>query len=197
MGDTIEQYSASEFKFYTKGQKDFLIRQEKKYLENWFSIITSFLNDNVFADSKLVGNEVLNRHVIFHQLQLTTYHTLENYIKLFNTIKFIYWIFSKVEKTPILNEMDTGTFITKRIQYEEIIKKANKLAIHKHAILGSYCLHDKSHYNLFREYQSIYADLTLKQKLLLKLKRMGDNLRSGIELGKIWGFNPTKIKKQN
>jgi len=141
--DLLELYIDTESQHLNKQQKDFLISLKSKYLENWVSIINSFFNDSIFAHSdNLEAGNLLNRHMIFHQLKIVPYHTLENYIKLFNAIKFMSWMFLKMEQKPILNQIDDDLYIRKRIHYEEIIKKSAGLLIHKNALLNSYSLHN-------------------------------------------------------
>jgi hypothetical protein len=149
----------NEQEFNTQ-QLDYLISQERKELDNWFANMHLFYVENLFAQT---GDEseygVLNRHSIFHALSLNIYHTEENYIKLFNSLIFIGWIFLQVEGQSLLfpssKEDDTRIYLNRRQHYESLIQKSEALVVHKHSLLKKYPLHNGRDFVRRNEFKKI------------------------------------------
>ncbi len=150
-------------------QKKHLIKQSRKCLGNWTSMLEIFINESLFSHSNYnnKGN-TLNRHIILHSLENNKYDTLENYIKLFNSLTFINWFFIKIEKNSILNEIDNETFINKRLYYEKIIEYSNKTTTYKNLILKNHTLHTENELYRKNSYESIYKGLSFKLRLYFK-----------------------------
>lgn len=185
--DVIVKYEASLKSYtdingkdisFTPQQIKHLVSQERKYIENWYSIIESFFKDSLFANTDSITNDdSLNRHSILHLLKKEKYYSLKNYIRLFNSLKFLVWVFLRLEGQSILNHIETEIFIKKRLQYEAIIGKSNELITHKQVILSGYELHDSIEYNHTINYSKLSDGLGLKSKLILKIRRKLDEIK--------------------
>lgn len=178
-----EKYFDEHNSSLNKQQADYLKALEKRRLDNWFLNIDSFFTDSLFANSNSLNNgQILNRHSIFHALSLNIYHTKENYIKLFNALIFIAWVFLLYENKSLLaNDADSKS-LTKRLQYESLIKKSEKLLVHKHCILKEYRLYNKKDLKDTHELRTLSKNLSLKYRLLLKLRNYLDTLYSKWDL---------------
>lgn len=179
--------------YFNQQQREYLLTQERKYFENWSSIIDIFLKDSLFAHSNSCNeNELLNRHSIVHLLETNKYFTLENYIRLFNALKFLAWLFLKYEKKSILLSDSTEVYIRKRMQYEEIIKKSESLVLHKQAILRDYNLHVDSKVGHSDKVETLTKNLSLKHKLVLKILKKRDELKEKRKIN-----NPQHVSKHS
>ena len=156
---------------YNKQKEEYLLKQERKYFDDWFDAIEKFMKESLFASTETVNPTVeLNRHEIMHSLALRPYDTLENYIKLFNCLRFLVWVFLQIENKSILNTIETKTFINKRLLYEAIIDQSEKLLPIKNAILRDYSLNTQISFSRKISFKSIFNEYSFKIKLALRLK---------------------------
>ncbi len=178
--DIIEKYQVALIKGtnnekLTPKQIDYLVSLQRKYINNWYAIIDSFFRDSLFANTKEdTNNDHLKRHSIMHFLEKEKYYTLENYIRLFNALKFLTWIFLRLEGGSILNMIDDDTFIKKRLQYEAIIDKSKSLIKHKQVILIDYKKHNPEEYYKNIKYQKLENGLSFRGKIYLRIRRRLD-----------------------
>lgn len=175
--------SGYESSSYDKNQINHLISFHRKYYDNWTLIINTFLEKSLFAhtDINLPDNN-LNRHLILHFIDIKKYHSLGNYIKLFNCLKFLVWLFLTLERKSILNNIQNQIFLEKRLLYEELIKQSEKLTPIKHAILKEYDLNNKSDLSHNPTYELFNKDLSTGGKIYLYIQKKMLFFRSKIEL---------------
>lgn len=153
---------------YNKQQIKYLMSLHRRYYNNWVSIIDDFLKDSLFAHSENNHpDNYLNRHSILHLLEINKYNSIENYIKLFNCLKFLSWLFLRLEKKSILNNIEPDVFLDKRLLYEELIKVSDNLTSIKYGILKGYELSNKSDLAKNVEFKSINQALSSSKKLYL------------------------------
>lgn len=163
----------SEEKYNTQ-QLDYLVSLERKELDNWFANMHLFYVESLFAQTgEEADHGVLNRHSIFHALSLNIYHTEENYIKLFNSLIFIGWIFLQVEGQTLLfpdsKEDDTRIYLNRIQHYESLIQKSESLIVHKHSLLKKYPLHNGRDFVRRNEFKKITDGFSPKIKAIIKL----------------------------
>ncbi|WP_378185890.1 hypothetical protein ACE939_12335 [Aquimarina sp. W85] len=174
-----------EISLHNKQQIKQLLCYHRKYYDNWVCIIDAFFKKSLFAHtSDNPSNNTLNRHSILHLLEIKNYNSLENYIKLFNSLKFLVWLFLQLEKKSILNNIDDETFMNKRVLYEELIKRSDEITPIKHALLKVYNLNNKSDFSLISNYTPIDKELSIGGKISLYLQRHLLMLSSKSELKK-------------
>jgi len=175
--DIISQYAESIKRMeyygrvieYNQQQQKQLITYERKYLDLFCSIIDDFFKDSLFCfyDGQK-NNSLLNRHQIFHSLNLDIYHTLENYIKLFNSLKFLTWLILRFEKKSILNQIDNKVAFERIVLYEELLAKSGIVTPIKHKILSSYDLYNLMDFKRKPFINDLSRELTFKQKFFVK-----------------------------
>lgn len=171
--ELIERYSEAikDSEQYNIQQKSYLIKLNRKCLNNWIIMLETFINESLFSNSKYNDEKnTLNRHIIFHSLEISKYDTLENYIKLFNSLMYINWFFVKIENNSIFNEIDSETFLQKRLYYENLIKHSEKTTTYKNLILKDYSNHSQSEFYREIKYESLYKDMSFKLRIILKLR---------------------------
>lgn len=156
---------------YNKNQIKNLLNLHRKYYGNWVEIIDSFFSKSLFAhtSNKDLDN-TLNRHSILHLLEIGKYDTIENYIKLFDSLKFLTWLFLQLEKKSIMNQIEDSTFLNKRLLYEDLIHKSKQITPIKNILLKDYTLSNK---DLLQEitYKPINENLSLFGKAYLYVKK--------------------------
>lgn len=156
---------------YNRQQNDHLLKQERKYYDDWFDSIERFLQESLFASTDIVSPDVeLNRHSILHSLELKPYDTLVNYVKLFNCLRFLIWAFLKLERKSLLNNIDNDTFLLKMLMYEDIIKGSEKLFRQKRILMKAYPLYNPENLNKKILPKGLYSETSLKLRLLFKMK---------------------------
>jgi len=156
---------------YNRQQSDHMLKQERRYFDDWFDSIERFLQESLFASTDIINPEVeLNRHSILHSLELKPYDTLENYVKLFNCLRFIIWAFLQLERKSGLNDIDNDTFLRKMLMYEDIIKLSAKLVQQKRVLLKDYPLYNPQNYQKRIILKGLYTGTSLKIRLLFRMK---------------------------
>lgn len=175
--DIISQYSngIKQLEYYGRNielnqqQQKQLITYERQYLDLFCSIIEDFFKNSLFCHSnELKDNSLLNRHKIVHSLNLDIYHTLENYIKLFNSLKFLTWLFLRFEGKSPLSQIDDQVAFKRIVLYEELLAKSNIVIPIKHEILCSYDLYDFSDFKRKPLINELSRKLSFKQKVFVK-----------------------------
>lgn len=156
---------------YNRQKSDYLLKQERKYYNDWFDSIERFLQESLFASTDIINSDVeLNRHSISHSLELKPYDTLENYIKLFNCLRFIIWALLQLERKSVLNDIDDKTFLRKMLMYEDIIKRSAKLFQQKRTLLKDYSLYNPQNFQKHIIPKGLYSGTSLKIRLLFRMK---------------------------
>ncbi len=152
--------------------------QESKYYDDWFESIEMFFNESLFGSTSDIGPSVdLNRHAITHSLSLKPYDTLDNYIRLFNCLRFLIWAFLQFEGKSVLVHIDTETFLRKRFLYEDLIKGSERLLDCKQKLLKDYPLYQPMNFVRTIEIKTIMNDQPLKVKLGLTIRKYLLSLR--------------------
>lgn len=105
----FDTYSTISF---DTNQKKELLKLNRKYIDMWLSIIKDYFKNNLYLDTR--NGEVsdkLNRHAILHGFNSDIYYDLKNYLRVFNCLHFLCWVFAHAEKDihvlPILDEKET------------------------------------------------------------------------------------------
>jgi hypothetical protein len=111
----------------------------RDYMETWFSIIEDFFNHNLYLDTRTGSVEdKLNRHSIVHGFSSDIYYSLENYLRLFNAIHFLSWVFSMVcPDAKYLPDLDEKEVKYKWKAFEKVKLASDLIAPCKKAITGT------------------------------------------------------------
>lgn len=111
----------------------------KKYISLWLEQFTNYLSNNLFLDTrKETSYDLLNRHLIFHGFESIIYYSFSNYIRLFNCLIFLAWIFSVTSRnhSMLVDEVDNEIIKRKWVQYLKIIIASEALTKTKKEIYG-------------------------------------------------------------
>lgn len=156
---------------YNRQQSDHMLKQERKYYDDWFDSIERFLQESLFASTDILDPGVeLNRHSILHSLELKPYDTLENYVKLFNCLRFIIWALLQWEGKSVLNDIRDDTFLRKMLIYEDIIKRSATLFRQKKTLLKDYTFYNPQNFGKQIIPNGLYSGASLKIRLLFWMK---------------------------
>lgn len=173
---------------YNPQQCKYLEQLTRKRLENWHFILEDFLQNGLFRYiSPGDSPQDMNRHAILHLFHPYPYHTLSNYIIMFNTLKMLSWIFAQIEKTSILINIDAKLLLEKVNHYETLITKSKDLQVTKHILLREYQLHNDVDLKQNLRHTGINSlRISTRSKLLLLLKRKTDCWISKLQLGRTY-----------
>lgn len=157
---------------YNPQQEKYVLELEGEYFNNWFNGASVFLSECLFAPSNSVdASQKINRHDVLHSLSLTPYDNIQNYIKLFNCLRFLCWVFLQLEQSTSFNEIDNETFLRKRILYEDIIKHSQKISFDKHLLLKEYKAYDSGAFYKDFSVRPLFSDENSKLKFAVQIKR--------------------------
>lgn len=98
-----------------------------KYVTIWLRQLTKYLKSSLYADTRITENlDKLNRHNIFHGFNNDTYYSFSNYLRIFNCLNFISWIFGLVYIVQSVLVQADESKINKRWKYYTRILAVNK-----------------------------------------------------------------------
>ena len=181
---------------YSSQQCEQLEQLLRERLDNWSSVLEDFLQNGLFK--YVTANDVskeMNRHAILHLFHPHAYNTLSNYIIIFNTLKMVSWMFSQIENTSILIDIDSKLLLHKVMHYEELIIKSKNLHVTKHILLKEHELHNVSDMNRKIPHKGIgNLGISASLKIVLMLKKRLDSRLAKLEMKKLL---PETFKYEN
>ena len=150
---------------FTDAQVEILTNIEKEHYSIWFTFFRDFVNDSLYKSSRNGNIEgLLNRHSALHEFNdKTMNYSIENYIKLYNSIHFLVWTFLRYESKSLLNEIEQQKYVSTYMAYEKIIFYS-KLSLEAKAEL------DDRYKKYVEPKETIFVNL-LKKIVSMKMKR--------------------------
>jgi len=135
----MEFYRNEQNLDFDKNQKKKLRSLHNQYVSLWLSQLTQYLKMSLYADTrKTKSTDKLNRHNIIHGFNNDPYYSFSNYLRIFNCLHFISWIFGHVYKDqPILVHEDESEIDKRWKCYIRILAVTKALDSTKKSLLGN------------------------------------------------------------
>lgn len=199
--DLKASYLAHQTEFYRKGYTEHvnssvtfnedqvkeLVAGEEATVDIWIAIITEYLEKNLYLDTRSPDfSDGLNRHVIFHAFTADIYYNLENYLRIFNCVIFLGYIFALGDGGDLLFKEEDEDIMEKWIAFEQIRLVSWGTRDIKVKAYSGYSDFDAKRYSedlfedpLFKQFKQMPA-ISLEHRLL----HVDELIRSGVSKDK-------------
>lgn len=122
-----QYYKKQKNPSFTDGQIDELLKLEIVYFKCWLEMIKEYFKNNLFMDTRDGSvDDKLNRHSILHSFNVEVYYNLENFLKVFNALSFLRFVFTLTDSTQHISVNTSNEDIIYKWQAFEKVREISR-----------------------------------------------------------------------